>query len=79
MIVGGGHYLAWRKNYKRGVWSSAICDKAMKIEVKEAKSSSTRLSVIIFSRSVGGDEPQKSGGQEIFIRCGGSCTTVASI
>ena len=38
----------------------------------EATSNSPILAVIIFIRSEGGDELQKSGGQEVFVGGGGS-------
>ena len=58
---------------------SEICEKATKRDEMKATSNSLRLAVIIFSGSTGGDESQKSGGQEIFVGGGRLRTTVASM
>ena len=45
----------------------------------EAASNILILLVIIFRGSAGGNKSQKSGGQEVFVGCGGLRTTVSSI
>ena len=45
----------------------------------EATSNSPRLAVIIFRWLMGGEEYQKSGGQEVFVGGGRSRTMVASM